>query len=174
MKKSGLAIIILSAFIILSQSCKKQTIRVVDFSSYTTTNEECQVIGLQDTTQWINNVLNRQTDTLQLTFADNLVISDSTAAHITMTPPCPDSSNGFFVWNVNPSRECKLKLVFVNTNYDILYYNAYALNGGPMTIGFDFRSISTFKTGTNYRMFYGFYNSHDSCYFSGHGDIRIK
>ena len=43
-----------------------------------------------------------------------------------------------------------------------------------MTIGFDFRSISTFRSGNNYRMYYGFYNANDSLYFAGHGDFKIQ
>jgi len=174
MKKVGFIVFGITALFTLVNSCKKTTTQIVDFSSYTMTNDECEIIGAADTTQWNNNVLNRQTDTLQLVFADNVNITDSATGTISMSPPCPDSSNGFFIWNVNPSRQCKLKLVVVNTAYDILYYNAYALNGGPMTIGFDFRSMTAFRSGTNYRMFYGFYNSYDSCYYSGHGDIRMR
>jgi hypothetical protein len=174
MKRIGFIFCSLVVVIAIIQSCKKEKPTVVDFSSYTMTSDECRIIGTADTTQWTNNVLNRQTDTLQLIFGDNLVITDSVTGPISISPPCPDSSDGFFIWNVNPSRQCKLKLVFVNTAFDVLYYNTYALIGGPMTIGFDFRSQTAFKPGTNYRMFYGFYNSNDSCYFSGHGDIRIK
>jgi hypothetical protein len=173
MKKIGITILSITLLLLFGQSCKKETTQVVDFSSYTATDKECRIIGLPDTTQWINSILTRQTDTLQLVFGDNIVITDSITGTVRVSPPCPDSSNGFFIWNVDASRQCKLKLVVVNTDYDVLYYNSYGLNGGPITLGFDFRTQTSFKTNTSYRMFYGFYNSLDSCYYSGHGDIRI-
>jgi hypothetical protein len=173
MKKIGFAFL---SFVLLNavlQSCKKEVVQVVDFTSITPTDNECRITGTFDTTQWNNSVLNRQTDTVLLVFGDNIVITDSICGNITISPPCPNPSNGFFIWNVNPSRQCKLKVVCVNTAYDILYYNAYALNGGPITLGFDFRAQTAFRTDSNYRMFYAFYNSRDSVYYSGHGDIKI-
>ena len=174
MKKASAVLLLIAIVALLLQACKKDIVRVVDFSKYTTTDNECQITGVGDTTEWINNVLNRSEDTALLIFADNIFISDTQAAKISITPPCPNPSNGFFIWNVNPSRECKLKVVCVNTAGDILYYNAYGLLGGPITLGFDFRGKSVFHSGINYRMYYGFFNSRDSLYYSGHGDIRIQ
>lgn len=155
-------------------SCKKDVQQVVDYSAYVATNNECRVTGTPDSTQWTNSVLTRATDTANLTFADNIVIVDSATGPIIINPPCPNPSNGFFIWNINPTRQCKLRMVCINTAQDIIYYNAFGLSGGPITLGFDFRTISTFKSGNSYRMYYGFYNANDSLYVSGHGDIRIQ
>ena len=174
MKKAAAVLLLIAIFAQLLQSCKKEVTQIVDFSKYTATDNECRIVGVADTTQWINSVLSRAQDTALLIFADNIFISDTQAAKISITAPCPNPSNGFFIWNVNPSRQCKLKLVCVNTDGDILYYNSYGLLGGPMTLGFDFRNQTVFRSGTNYRMYYGFFNSLDSLYFSGHGDIRIQ
>jgi|GEM_PF-1812092 hypothetical protein len=174
MKKISLAVFAFSLFIALISSCKKETTPSVDFSTYVATNEECIVTGTPDSTQWTNSVLTRQTDTALLTFIDNIVITDSLTGPITINPPCPNPSNGFFIWNINPTQQCKLRLVCVNTAYDVVYYNAYGLSGGPITLGFDFRSISTFHTDSSYRIYYGFYNANDSLYISGHGDIKIQ
>jgi len=174
MKKISLATISFTLLIALLTSCKKESTQVVDFSAYVVTNNECRVTGLLDSTQWTNSVLTRQQDTAMLNFADNIYITDSITGTITINPPCPNPSNGFFIWNINPTRQCKLRLVCVNTNLDVIYYNAFGLSGGAIALGFDFRSISTFKSGNNYRISYGFYNANDSLYVSGHGDIRIQ
>ncbi len=174
MKKISFAIFAFALLIALLPSCKKETTQVVDFSSYVATNDACKVTGALDSTQWTNSVLSRQQDTVLLTFADNIVITDSVTGPIAINPPCPNPSNGFFIWNINSTRQCKLRLVCVNTALDVIYYNAYGLSGGPITLGFDFRTISTFKSGNSYRMYYGFYNANDSLYISGHGDIKIQ
>ena len=173
MKKIGFAILSFALLIALLPSCKKYTVYIVDYTSYTPTDKECRVTGTVDTTQWVNRVLNRQEDTAFLIFSGNITTADSAAGTVSLSPPCPNPSNGFFVWNVNPQRQCKLKVVCISTAQDIVYYNAYALNGGPITLGFDFRSISTFRNDSNYRMYFGFYTSRDSLYYSGHGDIKI-
>ena len=174
MKKISFATFAISVLLTLLASCKKETTQVLDFSSYVATDNECHVTGATDTTEWANTILTRKQDTSRLTFADNIVITDTVAGTITISPPCPNPSNGFFIWNIHPERQCKLRLVCINAANDIIYYNAYGLSGGPMTIGFDFRNTSTFHPGTNYRMYYGFYNAKDSLYFAGHGDIRIQ
>jgi hypothetical protein len=174
MKKIGFAFLSFVSLLAPFQSCKKVTPVVVDFSKYTITNNECQVTQVQDTTQWINDVLTQQQDTTLLTFLDNISIADSVPGKITISAPCANPSNGFFIWNVNPTRQCKLKVVCANTDGDILYYNSYGLNGGPITLGYDFRALTVFHKNTNYRMYFGFYNGRDSLYFSGHGDIRIQ
>ena len=173
MKKIGFAILSFALLTILFQSCKKDTVHIIDYSAYVPTDKGCRVTGALDTTQWNNNVLNRQQDTAFLFFADNFVTADSICGTITVSPPCPNPSNGFFIWNVNPTRQCKLKVVFISTAQDVVSYNVYSLNGGPISLGFDFRAQTAFRTDSNYRMYYGFYNSRDSLYFSGHGDIRI-
>ncbi len=160
-----------SAFIF---SCKKTTEQTLDFSQYTQTNSECSVIGTPDSISWTNAIFNLQQDTPLLNFADNLYLTDTLAAVINITPPCPDPSNGFFIWHVNSSGPCKLRLVCVDINSDVLYYNAYLLQGGPLEIAFDFRNKSAFQANTNYRMYYGFYTSRDSIFYSGYGDFRIE
>ncbi len=169
--KRGIAIILM---FVLLQACKKTTVQVVDFSKYTQVNNACEITTIADSNQWTNNVLNRNEDTATLYFNDNVYITDSVAAQVTVSASCPNPSNGLFIWQVNPTRQCKLKVACVNTSGDIVYYNSYGLGGGPITIGFDFRSLSGFKKNNNYRLYYGFYNSHDSLYFSGHGDISIQ
>ena len=173
MKKIVFAILSFVAVIAFLQSCKKTPVTIIDYTKYVATDKECRVTGTVDTTQWANNVLNRQQDTALLIFTDNIVLSDSICGNITMAPPCPNPSNGFFIWNVNPSRQCKLKVVCISTAQDVLYFNTYGLNGGPISLGFDFRSQTSFRTDSSYRMYFGFYNSRDSLYYSGHGDIKI-
>ena len=174
MKTTGFVISVFVTLLALIPGCKKEITQVTDYSTFVATNNECQITGAVDSTQWGNSILTRQQDTALLVFADNIYITDTVAGPITISPPCPNASNGFFIWNINPTRQCKLRLVCVNTSSDILYYNAYGLSGAPVTIGFDFRSVSTFHSGSSYRMYYGFYNAKDSLYFAGHGNFKIQ
>ena len=164
---------VLLAFCFLIQSCKKPAVTPTDFSQITMTDGECNIIGARDTTQWNNDILNYALDTALLSFADTVVTTDSIAGLITVSPPCPNPSNGFFIWNISTERQCKLRLVCINEGYETLYYNVYRLNGGPIELGFDFRANTAFKNDSSYRMFYAFYNSFDSLYYAGHGNFRI-
>jgi hypothetical protein len=164
---------VLFALFALVQSCKKITETPTNFSQITTTGAECRIIGAPDTTQWNNDVLNYALDTALLTFSDNVVTTDSIGGKINVTPVCPNPRNGFFIWNIEAARQCKLRLVCINQSYQILYYNVYRLNGGPVEIGFDFTANTAFKNDSSYRMFYAFYNSFDSMYYAGHGDFTI-
>ncbi len=172
MKGFYIGAVLLSVFA-LFQSCKKTTVVPINFSQITMTDSECRITGIPDTTQWNNDVLNYLLDTALLTFSTGVTTTDSIGGKINVTPLCPNPSNGFFIWNIEAARACKLKLVCINESYQILYYNVYRLSGGPVEIGFDFRANTAFKNDSSYRMFYGFYNSFDSLYYAGHGDFTV-
>lgn len=164
---------ILPVVFFIAHSCKKITTVPNDFATITMTGAECNVIGHPDTTQWNNDVLNYALDTQLLTFSDTVVTTDSIPGPISTLPVCPNPSSGFFIWHITAARESKLKLVCINQQYEILYYNVYHLRGGPVEIGFDFAANTAFKNDSSYRMFYAFYNAHDSILFAGHGDFNI-
>jgi hypothetical protein len=173
MKNTGIAIVSFALALMVLQSCHKETVTPVSFSTIDSTDNECRVTGTVDTTQWCNSVLNRASDTLFLTFAANVGITDSVCGRVTMAPSCPNPSNGFFIWNVSCTRQCLLKVVCVSTAFDVLYFNSYVINAEPITLGFDLRAQTAFRNDSSYRMYFGFYNSNDSLYYSGHGDIKI-
>jgi hypothetical protein len=154
-------------------ACKKITPQPTNFTQITTTDGECRITGTPDTTQWNNDVLGYKLDTALLTFGTSVTTADSVTGKTTVSPICPNPGNGFFVWHVDVERECKLKLVCINESYQILYYNVYRLNGGPVEIGFDFRDNTAFKNDSSYRIFYGFYNSFDSLFYAGHGNFTV-
>ena len=162
----------LCLFIASCGKISKQT--VLDFSKYTATNADCEKTGTVDSLQWNRDLLNLAQDTAYLNFADAIVVADTLTGNILITPPCPNPSNGLFIWNINTERGCKLKLACINQSSDILYLNAYGLPGGPFTILFDFRQLTAFRKNGNYRMCYGFYNFRDSLYYAGYGDFRIQ
>jgi hypothetical protein len=171
----NIAAFFIIALLVVLNCCKKPPTTVpLDFSKITVTNNECEITGAIDSAAWINDVLNLALDTQFLTFADYTGITDTLTGTIQISPICPNPSNGFFLWNVSSTRECKLKIVCIDINEEILYYNTYRLEGGPLLIAFDFSKTTSFKKNTNYRMYYGFYNAKDSVYFSGHGNFRIQ
>jgi hypothetical protein len=174
MKKNFYIGIVLLTILVIVQSCKKDYVAPTDFSTITATSSECAENGAHDTTDWTNDVLNYALDTALLTFYDGITTTDTLAGKVTILPPCPNPGNGFFIWNVEATRQCKLKLVCINEKYETLYYNAYRLTGEPMEIAFDFRYNTAFKKGGYYRMFYAFYNSRDSIYYAGHGDFQVQ
>ncbi len=160
--------------VILLVACKKPAPALLDFSKLTETNSKCELAGTIDSNAWKNDVLNLKNDTLLLTFSDNIYLSDSIPGTIQISAPCPNPSNGFFFWSVNASRACKLKLVCINDSSDILYYNSYRLQNGPVDIGFNFRSNTSFHKNNNFRMYYAFYTSKDSIFYAGYGNFRIE
>ena len=167
-------LLLLSIITVYWGSCKKTTVAVVDFSKYTVTGNECQITS-EDSTDWTNDLIWTRQDSSLVAFSDTFSFSDTSAGKISISPACPNPSNGLFICTVTPQRQCKMKLVCVNTSYDILYYNTYLLNSEPITLGFDFRNVTAFHKNTNYRMYYAFYSSlRDSMYYRGHGDFRIQ
>ena len=167
-------LLLLSVITIYFDSCKKTTVTVVDFSKYTATNNECEITS-KDSTDWTNDLIWSYADSSLVAFSDTFVFNDTLTGKISITPACPNPSNGLFICNVTPQRQCKMKLVCINTNYDILYFNTYLLNSEPITLGFDFREATAFHKNVNYRMYYAFYSSlRDSMYYRGHGDFRIQ
>ncbi|HWB62921.1 MAG TPA: hypothetical protein VG603_05365 [Chitinophagales bacterium] len=175
MKRAVTAVIIVVfTGLLFFSSCKKDVVEVLDFSKYTSTDNDCSITGPIDSTAWKNDVLNRTRDTARLIFSDDLFVTDSMAGTITLNPPCPNPSDGLFIWNINTTRQCKLKVVCINLSNEVIYYNAYRLVGGKMTVGFNFKGNSAFKAGNNYRLYFAFYTATDSLYYSGHGDFRIE
>ncbi|MDB5282043.1 MAG: hypothetical protein JWO06_1118 [Bacteroidota bacterium] len=172
MKKFYLLFII-PVLLIYFASCKKTTVAVVDFSKYTVTDNECRVSSI-DTTDWNNEVIWSLQDSNLVAFTDTFSFFDTLTGKVSFSPACPNPSNGLFICNITPEQQCKLKVVCVNSKFDLIYFNTYLLYAEPITLGFDFREATAFHKNNNYRMYYAFYTSRDSMYYRGHGDFRIQ
>lgn len=156
-------------------ACQKDSVNVIDFSEITPTDETGALIGQADTTDWTYDAAWTSRETALMTFNDTaLNSSDSVMGAIAVSPAFPNANDGLFIVGIEPERQCKLKYVFVNSDFNVLNYGIRKLNGGPTFYAFDFRSNTAFDKGANYRMYYGFYNSKDSLYYKGHGDIKIE
>jgi hypothetical protein len=155
-------------------ACKKDTVTVIDYSKITLTDAQCNVTAITDSTQWSNDVYWTAFDSSLVKFTDSISFTDSLTGKVEVSPACPNPSQGQFIVGVNTERACKMKVVCLNTSQEVLYFNSQLLTGGPIIIGFDFRSISAFHTGQYYRMYYAFYTAADSMYYRGHGDFKIQ
>ena len=109
-----------------------------------------------------------------MNFSDNILLTDSIAGYIEVAAPCSNPSEGQFAISINTERQCKMKVAFVNTEMETLNFTSIKLTGGPTVTGYDFRSLTSFHKGMNYRMYYAFYTAKDSVYYKGHGDFRIE
>lgn len=154
-------------------ACKKTPVTVIDFSKQTITDDECRVTST-DTSDWINTAEWTRLDSSVILFRDTFNFNDTVVGKIHIAPICPNPSKGLFVWNVSPAEQCRLKVVCVNTKYDLLYLNSYLLQPEPVSLIFDFRGQTAFHPNNDYRFYYAFTNSKDSIYFKGHGDFRIE
>ncbi len=162
------------AFIFFISSCKKDTSTPLDFSKITVTDTSCIYISDVDLTDWTSDAAWTTPETAFLNFADTILATDSTTGYVQFAAPCPNPNDGLFTLGVNTEKPCKMKLVCVNTEMQVLYYTSLQLTGGPVATVYDFRSNTAFHKNENYRLYYGFYNSKDSLYYKGHGDLRVE
>ncbi len=166
----------LLSFVLLIQfsSCKKEVVTIFDFSQYTTTDSNCLYTGAVDNSDWTNDAVWTTKENSLMNFSDNIVLTDSLAGYIEVAAPCSNPSEGQFSMGINTERQCKMKVVCVNTEMETLYFAARELTGGPVVTEYNFRSLTSFHKGMNYRMYYAFYTAKDSVYYKGHGDFRIE
>lgn len=155
-------------------SCKKDISTAPDFSKITVVDDNCIYVGDVDTTDWTNDVAWTAQETLFMNFADTIVVTDTLTDFVQVSAACSNPNHGLFIVGLSTGKQCKMKLVAVNTDMHVLYYTARKFTGGPIVTAYDFRALTAFHTNANYRLYYAFYNSNDSVYYKGHGDIRIE
>lgn len=159
-----------------ANACKKDPLYLIlDFSQYTATDIHGIQTAPPDTTDWTNDSYWAPAELALFTFNDTAANStDSVIGNVVVSPAFPNANNGQFAVGLDPERQCKWKYVFVDKELRVLDYGIRRLNGGPTFFTFDFRSATAFDKGDSYRIYYGFYNSKDSLYYKGHGDIKIE
>ena len=160
--------------VLLFSSCKKTTVTPIDFSKITVADASCIYISEIDTTDWTYDNYWSAQELSFLKFGDTITITDSVTGYVQLSAPCPNPNDGLFIVGMNTERQCRMKLVCVNTDMQILYYTSRKFTGGPIVTVYDFRANTAFHKNGNYRFYYGFYNSKDSLYYKGHGDFRIE
>lgn len=156
-------------------ACKKDPVFAPDFSTITQTDSSGHVIGTADSTDWSYDTDWNGTELAFFSFNDTSAnTSDSLAGTIAVSHAMPNPNAGLLIVGMNPERQVKVKYVFVNTDLRVLNYGVRKLNGGVTFLSFDLTTNTAFRKGEYYRMYYGFYNSKDSLYYKGHGDIKIE
>lgn len=161
-------------FIVSIASCKKEKAVVYDFSKYTATDINGNIIGTADTTDWTYDATWAAAELKLLTFKDTIKVSDTTCGYVQLSPAMPNPTAGLFIIGTDTEKECKMKAVFVNEQLNILLYLSKKFTGGPIVTAYDLTVHSAFRKGNFYRMYYGFFNGKDSLFYKGHGDIRIE
>lgn len=151
-------------------ACQKDPAPVYDFSRQTITDSLCQVISA-DSTDWTYDPVWTAFDSSTVRFADTIVITDTLTGYVNISPACPNPGNGLFIIGLDTEHACAMRVACVNTEREVIWYSARKLNGGPVITAYDFRNVTAFRPGENYRLYYAFYNHKDSMFYRGHGDI---
>ncbi len=159
---------------ILFYSCKKNSEIKYDFRQYTETDSTGSIFGTNDTTDWSFDDSWTVGELSLLSFKDSLVAGDSTSGSIVISPAFPNPGNGTVFIGVNTEKACKMKTAVVDEDFHILYLDNRLFTGGPILTVHHLNTSTAFHTGCYYRMYYGFYNSKDSLYYKGHGDLLIE
>lgn len=155
-------------------ACKKESTTPLDFSKITVADIYCVYISDVDSSDWSHDDVWTAQETALLNFTDTISVTDCTTGYVQISAPCPNPSEGLFILGINTERQCKMKLVCVNTEMQVLHYTARKFTGGPIATAYDFRSNTAFHKNENYRFYYGFYSAADSLYYKGHGDFRLE
>src|SRR3954469_21630975 len=82
-------------------SCKKQDIKIIDFTHYTTTDSACAILGETDDTDWAADTSWSAQEAALLNFSDAIILVDSVTGFIQLSPPCPNPSHGQFILGIN-------------------------------------------------------------------------
>lgn len=166
--------LLLSILVLGLGGCKKEAANKLDFSNYTATDGNCNIVGIIDSTDWTKDNSWTAQETTLLSFADTLHSVDTLTGYIEVSPPCPNPNNGVFILGVNSEYASKMKIAIVNTDMELLHYTSVLFTGGVTWIPFDFRNNSSFHKNAAYRIYYNFSNAADSIYYKGHGDFQIE
>ena len=161
--------------LVLIYACKKDEVFAPDFSSITYTDNTGQINGTVDSSDWTHDAFWNGTEYNFLSFEDTTARgNDSLFGSIVVSPALSNPNAGLFIVGLNPERQVQMKYAIVNTDLRVLYYGTRKLNGGLTWLSFDLTTNTAVRKGEYYRMYYGFYNSNDSLYYKGHGDIKIE
>lgn len=157
-------------------SCKKEPApKEVSFTNITETDSLGNINGTVDTLSWTADSTWTATEQALLYFTSpGDTINDTLLGSVSVAPAYPNPSDGVFSLRVSTSQQCFMKVAIVNTAYEILYYNSRIMWGGPFILQYDVSGFTAFHRPGYYRMYYGFYNSYDSLYFKGHGNLYFK
>ncbi|MBP6730877.1 MAG: hypothetical protein KA149_02395 [Chitinophagales bacterium] len=155
-------------------SCKKDKSVFSDFELITEMDASCDTIGAIDPFDWTYDKTWSVQEEGFLKFRDSIPSGDSVAGWVEVSPACPNPNNGQVFVGINTQRNCKMRMVCINNEQQIVYYTARKFTGGQILTGYDFRGLTAFHANENYRFYYGFYTASDSLYYKGHGDFRIE
>lgn len=145
-----------------------------DMTQISPTDEQGQAMGAADPTDWTYDATWTDEEHALMMFADTINnVLDTGNNIIQVYPAYPNPSSGLFSFYAACGKESKVKLVLVDSSMHSLRTFAYRTEEGAIHKHFGFHLASDIDTG-NYRMYYGFYNSSDSLYYKGHGDIKIE
>jgi hypothetical protein len=158
----------------LFYSCKKESHAGYNFTEITATDANGTSTGTTDTTDWGYDTNWSTAETKLLSFKDTVKANDTATGYVQLSPVFPNPSTGIILMGVDVEKACKMKAVLVNKQFQILHYLSRPFTGGPILTAYDFTSLTAFRRGNYYRMYYGFYNANDSLYYKGHGDILIE
>lgn len=155
-------------------SCKKDKSVFSDFEQITETNGSCDTFGAVDPLDWTYDKTWSAQEEGYLKFRDTIPSGDSAVGTVEVSPACPNPGDGLVFIGINTQRNCKMRLVCINNEQQIVYYTARKFTGGQILTGYDFRGLTSFHKNEYYRFYYGFYTAKDSLYYKGHGDFRIE
>lgn len=154
-------------------SCQKGSVTEYNFTQITFTDSlgnEAEV----DTTDWTYDNSWTGGEIKLVSYIDSLKATDSMPGFIKISPAYPNPTKGTIIMNINFERACKMKAVLVNQNFEILFYQSNLVSSGPGIAYYDLRGLTAIDKNNYYRLYYGIFNSKDSLYYKGHGDLLIQ
>lgn len=174
MKLKLISVAAICAIVVIG-ACKKDAVFAPDFSNITHTDSSGHINGTVDSSDWSYDAGWNGTELNFLAFKDATTAgNDSLVGSIIVSPPISNPNAGLFILGLNPERQVQMKYAFVNSDLRVLHFGTQKLNGGVTFLTYDLTTNTAVRKGEYYRMYYGFYNSKDSLYYKGHGDIKIE
>lgn len=155
-------------------ACRKESTAGYNFTVITYTDSTGAVNGTVDSTDWGFDSQWTAAEIKLLSFKDTLITIDTSIGYVKLSAAFPNPCKGKFIIGVDVEKACKMKAVFVNERFEILHYTSRIFTGGPILTAYDFSGNPAFHRSNFYRMYYGYFDSRDSLYYKGHGDLQIE
>ncbi len=150
--------------------CSKDSDEIISIKGITERDNIGNILGNEDITDWSSDTEfpDRIVDFLNFHGALDYSISEVASLEI-YGYPNPFESNIYF--RVSCSKKTVCRFVIVDESLKIYFVHGLLLNVGSSAINL---SASYFPRNKNLRIYYTFYDSSETIYYKGHGDIRRK
>ena len=151
-------------------ACSKDNNEVITISGITERNNNGELIGNFDGTDWLNDNNIPEIVNSLFNFEDTANYETAEISTVEIVE-YPNPVENIFNLHFNLSNETVIKFVIVDESLKVYYKYASKLNAGNNLLAIQTEQLPRNKY---FRIYYAFYDNSRTIYYKGHGDIKKK